>query len=589
VARKKKPPKPKRLLAVIDFETDPFKFGRDPKAFACGFYDGSTYKEFWGDDCALQLLIYLESRTDPLLIYAHNGGKFDFFYLLAEGALTNPAMLINGRIVKSGLIGMHELRDSYAILPIPLSKLGNKLDIDYAKLEREVREKNKKEILKYQKADCVELWKVIDKFHERFGPKLTIGATAMAQLGKLHRVSRQDEKHDETFRPYYFGGRVECFENGELNGNFKIYDVNSMYPKAMRDFSHPSGKNYIHLGPEISNRYNFRTGKLEGFGPVYFIRCIGFNKNAIPVRTIEGGQTKNRYDLPYGEFFAVSHEIETACELGLFQVESIIDIYVPCNSIKFTEFIDKFSAEKISAKLLQKTDPANIDKHKADETFAKLIQNSSYGKFATDPRKFKEWFIVDTQDDSTIMEFENWRRDENGKLKRDKDDSLLCKLVNDMGRFEIWQCPTYDIRGFYDVAVAASITGAARSILLRAIAHAVRPVYCDTDSLICADIRGVTIDDAALGAWKFEGATKKIYIAGKKMYACELSNADGSPMLDTKTGKRKEKLASKGAKLSLTDIRELCKGKIVTWRSDAPNFKIDGRVKYVERDIRKII
>ena len=583
MARKKKTKKPKRILAVIDFETDPFLHGREPHAFACGFYDGTVYKDFWGDDCADQLIVYLESRKEPLLIYAHNGGKFDFFYLLEKGALTNPCMLINNRIVKSGLIGLHEVRDSYAILPIPLSKLGNKLEIDYAKMEKDVRQKNKKEILTYLKADCVELRNIVDKFHNRFGIKLTIGATAIAQLSKLHKVSRQDEKHDQTFRPFYFGGRVECFENGELEGPFKIFDVNSMYPTAMKNYQHPTGKNYVHFGPEISNRFNFKTGDLPGFGPVFFLHCIGRNKNAIPIR-IKDGPEKGalKFDVELGEFFVCSHELKVAVELKLFDVIEILDIYVPCQSMNFAEFVDLFAAEKAAAKAAQKTDKENLDRHKADETFAKLILNSAYGKFATDPTKFKDWFILDSSDDECLKEFEAWR-DEN----REKENT--CELVNDMGRFEIWQCPNYDIRGFYDVAVASSITSAARSILLRAIAFSHRPIYCDTDSLMCLDIsQRVEIDDAKLGAWKFEGACKKAYIAGKKMYACELFNADWTPMLD-KDGKQKIKLASKGAKLSLTDIRQLCKGKIINWKSDAPNFKLDGATRFVRRNIRRTV
>ena len=79
MARKKKE-KPQTRIAVIDFETDPFLYDRVPEPFSAGFYDGETYIDFWGDDCADQLICYLESRKDNLIIYAHNGGKFDFYY-----------------------------------------------------------------------------------------------------------------------------------------------------------------------------------------------------------------------------------------------------------------------------------------------------------------------------------------------------------------------------------------------------------------------------------------------------------------------------------------------------------------------------
>jgi hypothetical protein len=337
----------------------------------------------------------------------------------------------------------------------------------------------------------------------------------------------------------------------------------------------------VHFGSEISNRFDFKRGDLPGFGPVFFLRCIGENKNAIPIRIKEGpDKGALKFDIPYGEFFVCSHELKVACELGLFKVHEILDLYVPCQSMNFAEFVDTFAAEKANAKRLQIEDPVNFDKHLADETFAKLILNSAYGKFATDPTKFKEWFLVDNSDDNCMVEFEAWR-DEN------RSNGNICELVNDMGRFEIWQCPNYDIRGFYDVAVASSITSAARSILLRAINSATRPIYCDTDSLICTDIGKVEIDSIKLGAWKFEGATKLAYIAGKKMYACELCDKDWNPMLDKKTGKQKIKIASKGAKLSLPEIRSLCQGKTVSWKSDAPNFKINGSVSFVQRNMRK--
>lgn len=567
--RKKK--KPARKLAVIDFETDPFLHGRKPEPFAAGFYDGEIYKEFWGDDCVIQLICFIETLSEPYVIYAHNGGKFDFFYLLEHGVLENPALIIHGRIVKCAFLGMHELRDSYAILPLPLSKFGNKLEIEYEKMEKNVRKKHKAEILKYLKVDCVELWDVVFKFRERFGPKLTIGATAISQLGKLHYVSRQDERHDECFRPYYFGGRVECFESGILSGKFKIYDVNSMYPDAMRNYDHPSGKSYIHLGGDARTKFDFRTGNLRGFMGMYFMRFIGTNDNAIPVRIMDGPNKGGlTFSQAYGEFFACSHEIKTALELGRLKVHEILDIYVPVQVQRFEEYVDTYMAEKVAAKAA---------KDVAGEIFAKLLLNSAYGKFATDPRGFKDWYILDTHDSAQCEQFEVWRDE-----VREKGNEP--ELANDMGRFEMWTAPNYDIRGFYDVAVAASITSAARSNLLRAYHNAVRPIYCDTDSLICEEIQGVTIDEYALGAWKFEGQSSTVYIAGKKMYSVPLENQDGTPELG-KNGKQKYKLASKGAKLQHQDIVDACMGKTVLWKSDAPNFKLDGTTKFVARKIVK--
>lgn len=578
MARKKKD---KLRIAVIDCETDPFKFGRKPMPFVWGFYDGETYLHFWGDNCTEQLLAYLESRKDPLTIYAHNGGKFDFFFLLEYGVIENPALIIHGRIVKARCLSIHEIRDSFAILPVPLKKLGNqkggeKKEIDYALMEREVREKNKNEILEYLKPDCTVLYWAVFEFLERFGNKLTIGATAISELQKLHPLIRLGKSHDEKFRPFYFGGRVQCFESGHVKPRFKdrikIFDVNSMYPAVMKNFVHPLGGNYVSLKTSAIEKFDIRTGNLRGFGGMYFAHFRGTSKGALPVRNEKTGGL----DFPIGEaeFYACSHEIRTACELGLLKILEIYDVYVPCSFQSYDAFVDKFIGEKIEGKRVGDF---------AKELFSKLIANSAYGKYASNPALFKEWWIYDEwADDDEKIAFEEWR-DANPKIideETGKVISLGAELVQDLGRFEIWQAPSPNDDGYFDVAIAASITSAARSVLLRAIHGALRPIYCDTDSLICEDLRNVIINDFDLGAWKFEGATKEIFVAGKKLYSCKLDEIG-------KDGKPKFKQASKGAKLTHDDMIKLCAGEIVHWQNDAPNFKWSGDVKFVARNIRK--
>lgn len=574
-------------VAVIDFETDPFLFMRAPRPFKAGFYDlKDGYKEFSGDNCATQLIIYLESRQDPMTIYAHNGGKFDFFFLLEEGALENPVMMINSRIVKCRTLGIHEVRDSYAMMPIPL-RAYQKLDIDYAKLERDVRDQHDAEISKYLKMDCVYLFELVTKFIDQFGAKLTVGAAAISEVLKFHPVPRRDARHDKAFRPFYFGGRVECFEKGKLipsapGKKLKIFDVNSMYPKAMHAYDHPASGIYIRLddGAALA-RFDHKTGKIKGFGGVYFIKFTGSNKGALPMRKEDGGLT---FDCEYGEFFACSHEVKAACELGLITVDKIDMLYICSASSSYKEFVDHWMAEKISCK---------ESGDKAGEIFAKLMLNSAYGKMATDPTKFKDYFILDNNDYESIESFEQWKhngtlyaKECSSEIESEKDARALYKklvptLVQDNLRFEIWVCGAPDDNGYFDVAIGASITSAARSILLRAIHACDRPLYCDTDSLICEGLDGVEIHDSALGAWKFEGETDTLYVAGKKMYAAIGATLD-------KDGTRKDKIASKGAKLSSKDIAFIAQNPdlFVTWQSDAPNFGLDGSINFNVRKIR---
>ena len=125
-------------VAVLDLETDPFEYGILVKPFVAGFYDGSRCITIWDPDCVRRLVLELESEKEPLTIYAHNGGRFDFFYFMPY--ISSALRIINGRIVKAAM-GKHELRDSYAIMPFPLADY-DKDSIDYDLLRPATRERN---------------------------------------------------------------------------------------------------------------------------------------------------------------------------------------------------------------------------------------------------------------------------------------------------------------------------------------------------------------------------------------------------------------------------------------------------------------
>src|SRR5271170_3307359 len=99
-----------RPIAVLDLETDPFEYGVLIQPFVAGFYDGSTFSSFWSDNCVDQLVSYLQDK-EPMCIYAHNGGRFDFFYFLRH--LHHDVRIVNSRIIQAKM-GEHELRDSFA-------------------------------------------------------------------------------------------------------------------------------------------------------------------------------------------------------------------------------------------------------------------------------------------------------------------------------------------------------------------------------------------------------------------------------------------------------------------------------------------
>ncbi len=539
MTRRKADKKPQPEVAVIDFETDPFKFDRVPAPFACGFMCRETYHQFWGPNCAHDAMEMILSIDIPLMIYAHNGGKFDFYFMWKY--IENPVKIINGRIV-SFRAGIHEFRDSWAIMPFSLATY-KKTEIDYAKFEVESREANREEILSYLRDDCRDLKALCDVFVSRFGFKLTIAGTAMKELRKLHDQENLGGSHDRRFRKYYFGGRVECFETGTVTGDFKVYDVNSMYPAVMANYDHPIGGEYI----RVRDAKLSPSGWIVGYpGQMYFATVEGENRGALPMRDPESNGLT--FHVKSGTFEVVSHELRAALEVGKFKVTRIPLALIPVETQRFDRFVAKFSDEKKSFKKAG---------DRINELLSKYVLNSAYGKFGTDPTKYKEYLIVikGVHDDPGIeTEWEN-------------------TIEADQWRLYSKPSPKHM---YFDVAIAASVTAAARAVLLRAIVGAERPIYCDTDSLICEGLTGVPFSEYELGAWKTEAIADTASIGGKKLYA----------LFD---GGKPVKWACKGLKLTPKQIRRVAEGEKLLWQSEAPNFSLTGNTKFVSRTAKRTV
>lgn len=536
-------------LSTLDAETDPFLYARKPIPFCWGFYyaNGTKYKEFWGigetrelqaENVTNQLIEFLETVTTKQIIYAHNGGKFDFHFLLEKKVLSDPK-IINGRIVKAS-IGIHELRDSYSIIPVPLAAY-QKDTIDYNLFEFETREENKADILHYLAMDCEYLFELVEAFVNEFGLRLTIGGTAIKTLKKIHPFEQQNDIHDARFRPYYFGGRVQCFDRGIIKGKFKVYDVNSMYPDVMANCNHPTGKDYALLYENDLNKSFYKTGIIDAYPyQPYFITFAGKSRGAFCTRQKNGLSFQNQT----AEFKTTSHELKIALKYGLVDIEKVLEVYVPMETIKFDDFVHTYIQNKIDAKK---------EGNKTKELFSKLLLNSSYGKFGQNPENFFDYQFR-YRGEPLPNRLHGW------------------ELYLDSCEIELWRKPAPKPI-FYDVATAASITGAARAVLLEAITNADNPLYCDTDSLICENLNNVILDPYKLGAWDLEATGDLLCLGGKKLYA----------LYDNGTC---DKYASKGARLIPEQIKNICKGETIKWRNDAPNFKLDGQTKFIKRNVK---
>lgn len=529
-------------IYTLDIETDPFLFDRKPLPFQIGFFDGVTFTQFHSDDvvdCIGAMREFLQT-IPPGIIYAHNGGRFDVLGYLMQWVIGRPMRVINNRIVKCEMQcgeGKHEIRDSYSIMPFRLGDYkgkSQKKDIEIWKLELGARQLYRDEITDYLRMDCVTLRELVCGFIAKFGLELTIGTTAMKQLKKFHSFETLGAREDADIRMlYFYGGRVDCLKSGILKGDFKLYDVNSMYPFVMANFNHPIGAGSI-VGRTI-------------IPSTCFLTVTGKNYRAFPTRTKSGGLD---YTVKHGRFHVSIHEYKAATELGLFELDEVHLTYSFPDQGNFATFVNTTFEQRQIAKL---------SKDEIEAMLLKYELNSAYGKFAQSPENYKDQIICGPD----VFMDGNWR---------------VVSMTDMDGRpqnqFNVWERPSHNATRF-NVATGASITGAARSVLMRAIAHSTNPVYCDTDSLLCERL-AADKDENKLGSWKCEAEIDTAAIAGKKLYAF------------FKDGKLVKK-ANKGFKITGEQILEVCQGKEVISYNDAPTFKLDGGMEFVKRTARMTV
>ncbi len=533
---------------TLDFETDPFKHGRFVKPFAsCIFFDENDYQVIWSENAAK--LTYDSIVALPKCeLYAHNGGKFDFWFLL-EWIEPQNIKIINGRIAKM-TINKVTLIDSYLLIAEPLGNF-KKTKISYAKFEKKNREKHRNEIIRYMVDDCRFELELILGFHKILGKKLTIGGAAIQSIKNNNiKVNKQGSFHDSVFRPFFHGGRVENFEVGHFRfkAPAKYIDINSAYSFAMTH-KHPTGATYSITKKFPKPRY--KNGALTNGH--WFAEIDALSRGALPYK-----EKNNDLSFPCDDevrtYRCTGYEIQSALDNDTLEIIRIHRVLCPKKTMDFKEFVYHHYNERKEAK-------AHNDKLK--DLVHKKAGNSGYGKWATNPEKFYDWCIVDI-----------------GTNVEDYADGDGYEWYNDIMGKSLWRRPASPWakeQGYYDVATAASITGFVRAMLWRCLCAVDGKLYCDTDSILCRDTKKIKTS-AELGAWKLEMDISEAYLIGKKLYALRGKNDKGKAV---------RKFASKGARLRYADIVALWNEGEKVWKNKAPTFSIKRGVHFLERTLTK--
>lgn len=514
--------KPSPTIVTLDCETDPFKYQRIPRPFIWGWFtDKGEYLEFRDTKSLVEHMRSLESKH---IVYAHNGGFFDYQFL-SDHIDAGNIMIIKGRLAKCS-IGNCELRDSFLILPSSLASFeAGKLDFDYTKLEADRRENHMAEIREYLRADCESLMTIVKKFREEHKDALTLAGAAFKFWRRLSgKKGNGTGPLYERIKPYYYGGRCQALVKPcHIYEPLFYVDINSAYPHAMATLQHPIG-GMQHVGRSIPE------------GKPYFVTFTGVSYGNLPER-VAGSMS---YPFGKGTFHTTSWEFETARELGLIEVESVDKVIWFEETTDFSEYVNHWFSKRMEAKAMG---------DKAGEKICKLFLNSLYGKYASNPMEYKRFFL--------------------GEEAPDERFKVMHHMID---RRHIWARELEKREmNFYFLPTAASITGAVRANLMRSLSQVDRPIYCDTDSILCHGTGDLKIGKE-LGEWDIEFRPVEAHVAGRKLYA--LRGPDGT-----------EKVASKGAQLELRDIVTLVDGGTVIWASDAPTMRLGHTVSFVNRRV----
>jgi DNA polymerase elongation subunit (family B) len=588
-------------VAVFDIETTPFdnETMQVVRPYFAVLYvgDGSPhnkriYQEDFTkfvEDCEMAFRSLPGARYD-WTIYAHNGGKFDWKFFMNH--LAGRANLKGSSIMKARLWGQN-IRDSLHIYPYSL-KTYAKDDIKYKHMATAAsRAKHQKKILDYCEADCRYTLEIVRKFIKEHGFKDTIAQAAYCAFKRFHHVERLTQSVDAKIRPFYFGGRVECIAGGgTFEGPLYYLDVNSMYPSVMRNFSHPVGQ-YVYWVDDGSFTER-ELHNLRDYSHFLIVSCT--NHGALLSRTEEGDITSQIID---GVFLTTIWEYKVAVKHNLIENVKVLGGYYTTERSKFTEFVDEYypKRQQLSEKQQQFEEGSPEWREiELERTYIKLILNSCYGKLGQNPERFREYYYTKVgklphrstiSEDHRKLKFgENYKPLPEGWEKLADDDPVIMEAIwdswltrndyeFDRAWFTEWQRQVINFKR-YNVGTAASITGAARAVLLDAICTVRDPIYCDTDSVMCRDPGVLALDPSELGAWKVEGELERVKIAGKKMYFAPRSDKPGA-----------FKMARKGAgKLEAEHYEALLNGEVVRNVAFGPTLCKDGRQAYLVRELR---
>lgn len=291
--------------------------------------------------------------------------------------------------VKKSKVNKVTIYDSMKLINKSVSQIAKdfdlpirKLNLDYKRIRPEGYELQDYEI-KYIKNDVTIMAMALETLFNEGLTKMTIGSCALSNYRKSKKYFMTyfpclPIEIDRDIRQSYKGGftYLNPIYKDKVINNLMVLDVNSLYPSILRNELLPHGQPL-----PFKDKY-----KEDSFYPLYVqqLSCsFELKENMIP--TI---QIKNSLQFLPNEYIESSNgEIITLTltniDLELFFKHYKVKVYAWHGGFKFmatkglfSDYIDNWTEKKIKAKK---------EGNKSLYAIAKLMLNSLYGKFGTNP------------------------------------------------------------------------------------------------------------------------------------------------------------------------------------------------------------
>ncbi len=556
----------RRDFIVLDLEskrdfTDAAGFTRP---FMFGVYDGERYYAFFdktpptsqdweehyfreGGCVDRGMRFVLQKKYRGKHIYAHNAGRFDYLFLLPWLMLVGRALGFEFTVIPvassiqvmdvwRGKLRRHVWRfvDSLKLIPTSLDKAAKGFGLpgkDKSALgpdDLNRPETDRKAWIGYNAQDCIQLFRVLEKFHHYVENVLLgeVGITAPATSMKIFRrrflkgpIERAIDTH-AFIRESYKGGRTEDYiRKGE---KLYYFDINSSYPAAMLE-DMPAGEATWWEGDPST----FIKDGFIGFCEVDVWVPPTLNIPPLPL-------TQGKLIFPVGKLSGIWEwsELKMALEVGCEIRKWKRSVWYPPKRI-FREFVTE---------LYKYRDRSREDFDQGLSEVAKNMLVSLYGKFGMKTLRKKIFLATDPE--------------------------LPANAVPANGDPEcpVWYAETESDAPYIMPQISARVTSLGRQNLYRGMlaVHKAggRVYYGDTDSII-TDV--VIPTSTELGAFKDELPEYGGRLCGEflapKLYALT------APADDEKKVKAYEKVKAKGIEnrlKTLENFHKLARGETLT-------------------------